>query len=58
MKCIRIQVQEGKSIGPDSPLKVVRCADDIAQQLVSDNRAEYAPKSEWKEEGRAYYHVG
>lgn len=47
MKCIRIE-QKGQK-------KVVRCADDLALELVADGRAEFCPKSEWKEDGRKYY---
>ena len=48
MKCIRF-MQDGK-------MKVQRVNDETALQLVHDGRAEFAPKKEWKDEGRKYYH--
>jgi len=51
MKCITIEGTNGKG---ETVRKVRRCTDDVAYQLVKDNRAEYAPKSDWKESGRKY----
>jgi hypothetical protein len=51
MKCITIEGTSGKG---ETVRKVVRCTDEVAHQLVADNRAEYAPKSAWKETGRKY----
>jgi hypothetical protein len=46
MKCIRIEVN-GEHV-------VRRCKDEVAIQLVADNRATFAPKKDWKEDGRHY----
>ena len=46
MKCIRFE-QDGKIV-------VRRTSDELAYQLVTDGRAEYAPKQEWKGDGRQY----
>lgn len=46
MKCIRF-VEDGK-------VKIVRCSDEIARELVRDERAAFASKEDWKELGREY----
>ena len=46
MKCIRF-IEDGQEV-------VRRCKDEIAIQLVADNRATFACKADWKEDGRYY----
>jgi hypothetical protein len=47
MKCVWIRIEEED--------RCVRVRDDVAHELVRDNRAQYAPKSQWKEMGREYH---